>query len=165
MAGFCFSQKQRSSSGTTSFRPAQAGPASGSHMLKGPRAFGLTPGRAFDFSSISVDAPIQAKLTVNAPGDAYEQEADQVASTVMRKPDAHAPGACACGGTCSKCSHGSGTPAAVQTKRFSPAGRGSSARTGSRHRRTTLPRQAVDHRDAPQHGVPLRPRFQHGTHP
>jgi hypothetical protein len=91
-------------------------------MLKGPRAFGLTPGRAFDFSSISVDAPIQAKLTVNAPGDAYEQEADQVASTVMRKPDAHAPGACACGGTCSKCSHGSGTPAAVQTKRFSPAG-------------------------------------------
>ena len=29
-------------------------------------------------------APVQAKLTVNAPGDAYEQEADRVAEQVMR---------------------------------------------------------------------------------
>jgi Domain of unknown function (DUF4157) len=33
------------------------------------------------------DAPIQTKLTVNEPGDAYEQEADAVADKVMRMPD------------------------------------------------------------------------------
>src|SRR5262245_37265185 len=31
---------------------------------------------------------IQAKLTVNQPGDGFEQEADRVAETVMRMPDA-----------------------------------------------------------------------------
>ena len=30
---------------------------------------------------------IQAKLTVNKPGDIYEQEADQVAERVMRMPE------------------------------------------------------------------------------
>ena len=33
---------------------------------------------------------LQAKLTVNTPGDAYEQEADRVAETVMRMPETHA---------------------------------------------------------------------------
>ena len=42
---------------------------------------------------------IQAKLTVNAPGDEYEQEADRVAETVMRSSQA----ACSCAGTCPKC--------------------------------------------------------------
>jgi hypothetical protein len=32
--------------------------------------------------------PLQAKLTVNAPGDAHEQEADRVADQVMRMPAA-----------------------------------------------------------------------------
>ncbi|HXU46558.1 MAG TPA: DUF4157 domain-containing protein [Thermoanaerobaculia bacterium] len=36
--------------------------------------------------------PLQAKLTVNAPGDAYEREADQVADQVMRMPDPGMPG-------------------------------------------------------------------------
>lgn len=47
--------------------------------------------------------PLQPKLTVNEPGDLYEQEADAVAEQVMRMP---APGStgkrvqrCACGGT------------------------------------------------------------------
>jgi hypothetical protein len=31
--------------------------------------------------------PVQAKLTVNAPGDEYEEEADQVADAVMRMPE------------------------------------------------------------------------------
>lgn len=63
---------------------------------------------------------LQPKLTVGAPDDQYEREADQVAERVMRMP---APGgfaddsgagdgalpprvqrACACGGTCAKCS-------------------------------------------------------------
>ena len=44
--------------------------------------------------------PLQAKLTVNHPGDLYEQEADRVAAQVMRMPDPAAGGArrCACGG-------------------------------------------------------------------
>ncbi|HEX6288377.1 MAG TPA: hypothetical protein VFZ66_04260 [Herpetosiphonaceae bacterium] len=46
------------------------------------------------FSRVQVYAPtpvrIQAKLTVNAPGDSYEQEADSVADQVMRMPEPHA---------------------------------------------------------------------------
>ncbi|MFZ4635596.1 MAG: hypothetical protein ACOYNO_15430, partial [Saprospiraceae bacterium] len=33
----------------------------------------------------------QAKLTVNQPGDTYEQEADRVADQVMRMKDGDAP--------------------------------------------------------------------------
>jgi len=36
---------------------------------------------------------IQAKLTINRPGDEYEQEADRVADQVMRMPDDSAPAA------------------------------------------------------------------------
>lgn len=59
---------------------------------------------------------IQRKLTVNTPGDAYEQEADRVAEQVMQMPvpqaasmpeiSGHAAGmqrACACGGSCDDC--------------------------------------------------------------
>ena len=44
--------------------------------------------------------PLQAKLTVNQPGDLYEQEADRVAAQVMRMPDpaAGVVRRCACGG-------------------------------------------------------------------
>jgi hypothetical protein len=38
------------------------------------------------------DLGLQAKLTVNVPGDPYEQEADRVADTVMRMSDDSAPG-------------------------------------------------------------------------
>jgi hypothetical protein len=45
----------------------------------------------FDFSRISVHAKtpvgIQPKLTIGAPGDAFEQEADRVAEQVMRMPE------------------------------------------------------------------------------
>ncbi len=63
---------------------------------------------------------LQAKLTMNQPGDVYEQEADRVADTVMRMPEPGAaaspavsgavPGmqrACSCGGSCDQC-HGAG---------------------------------------------------------
>jgi len=46
-----------------------------------------TPCLGHDFGKISVFAPrprIQTKLTVNEPGDKYEQEADRVAEEVMR---------------------------------------------------------------------------------
>lgn len=32
-------------------------------------------------------APVQAKLTINEPGDKYEQEADRIADQVMRMPE------------------------------------------------------------------------------
>ncbi len=50
---------------------------------------------AHDFSRIPVYAPargrIQAKLTVNTPGDIYEREADAVAERVIRMPAPLAP--------------------------------------------------------------------------
>ena len=54
---------------------------------------------------------IQTKLTINQPGDQFEQEADRVADQVMRMPHlgivaSAAPGVqrkCSCGGTCDKC--------------------------------------------------------------
>jgi uncharacterized protein DUF4157 len=74
----------------------------------------------YNFANIPLFPPpvkgIQRKLTVNAPGDTYEQEADRVAEQVMRMAD---PGAavapavsggvagvqrqCACGGICDDC--------------------------------------------------------------
>jgi hypothetical protein len=38
-------------------------------------------------SNQAMQQMLQAKLTVNAPGDEFEQEADRVADTVMRMPD------------------------------------------------------------------------------
>jgi len=78
------------------------------------------PGFAYNFATIPVfHTPvrgIQRKLTVNAPGDAYEQEADRVSEQVMRMPapqaaptpqvSGRAAGvqrACACGGSCDNC--------------------------------------------------------------
>jgi len=46
---------------------------------------------------------LQAKLTVNAPGDVYEQEADHVADRVMRMPEPQVQRVCDCGGSCPKC--------------------------------------------------------------
>ncbi len=49
---------------------------------------------------------VQAKLAVNTSGDVYEQEAEHVASQIMRTTAAphHTP--CACGGTCPRCKAG-----------------------------------------------------------
>jgi hypothetical protein len=104
-------------------------------------AFGL------DFASIpNLHTPvrgIQRKLTVNMPGDAYEQEADRVAEQVMRMPapqtatthtasvasGGSAAGiqrACACGGSCDDCKkkHPEDEHARVQMKAAGPANAG-----------------------------------------
>ena len=49
----------------------------------------LNSPRFYPFGGVSHSYPprIQAKLTVNEPGDKYEQEADRVAEQVMRMPD------------------------------------------------------------------------------
>jgi hypothetical protein len=63
-----------------------------------------------DFSRMPVHATtplrIQPKLTVNAPGDVYEQEADSVAERVMQMSEPQLMRKCACGGECSKCRNG-----------------------------------------------------------
>lgn len=48
---------------------------------------------------------IQPKLTVSAPGDIYEQEADRVSEQVMRMPEPQVQRACACdeGEDCANC--------------------------------------------------------------
>ncbi|HEX4610558.1 MAG TPA: DUF4157 domain-containing protein, partial [Urbifossiella sp.] len=50
---------------------------------------------------------LQPKLTVNAPGDPYEQEANRVAAQVMRMPEPSVQRQCACGskagGECEEC--------------------------------------------------------------
>ncbi|HEX4611065.1 MAG TPA: DUF4157 domain-containing protein [Urbifossiella sp.] len=54
-----------------------------------------------DFGTALLTAPVglQPKLTVNAPGDSYEQEADRVADQVMRMPEPGVQRQCACGST------------------------------------------------------------------
>jgi len=101
---------------------AQAEPPARSPASAGPsRETDALPAIRHDFSRIPIHpspVAIQTKLTVNTPGDQYEQEADQVAEQVMRMPE---PGAaavqvatappsvqrkCVCGGTCSELRNG-----------------------------------------------------------
>jgi outer membrane protein OmpA-like peptidoglycan-associated protein len=67
-------------------------------------------GFAHDFSRIPsrdrTPISLQTKLTVNTPGDAYEQEADRLSEEVMRMPDARPRRACACGSGCAGCQGG-----------------------------------------------------------
>jgi hypothetical protein len=59
----------------------------------------VLPQPAHDFNRIpiQIDTPVsvQAKLRVNTPGDAYEQEADRVAEEVMRMPESQLYRPCA----------------------------------------------------------------------
>ena len=45
---------------------------------------------------------IQTKLTINQPGDEYEQEADRISEQIMRMPEPGLQRACACGGACAE---------------------------------------------------------------
>jgi hypothetical protein len=65
----------------------------------------------------------QAKLSISQPGDAYEQEADRMADTVMRTPEPviqRSCAACSAGGSCPKC--GTEEEKKVQRKVDSNAG-------------------------------------------
>lgn len=66
-----------------------------------------SPRFAHDFSRISVHpkspANVQAKLTVDPPGDHYEQQAERVADLLMSMPEHRVQRACDCGGSCSRC--------------------------------------------------------------
>ena len=75
--------------GLTLTEPTPASPA--------PHQRGWLPAA---WTRVLAPLPLQAKLTVNQPGDIYEQEADRVATQVMRMPDPAAGMVrrCACGG-------------------------------------------------------------------
>ena len=82
-----------------------------SHLNAEGRGAGLVAspasGFAHDFSRIPLRSTtplrLQAKLTVNTPGDAYEQEADRISEQVMRMSETRLQRACACGGACGGC--------------------------------------------------------------
>lgn len=66
--------------------------------------------------------PLQAKLTINEPGDQYEQEADRVSEQVMRMtaPAARLQRKCGCGGSSnSDCAECSSRPLLVQRQTLS----------------------------------------------
>jgi len=80
------------------------------HADRGGREISSGTARfGYDFSRIPVDAKalprLQTKLTVNTPGDKYEQEADHLAERVtsMPEPELRLQPACSCGGSCPKC--------------------------------------------------------------
>lgn len=81
-----------------------------------------TTGFSHDFSRIPVcsksSVNLQAKLTVNAPGDTYEQEADRIAERVTSLPELRLQSSCACGGEGSKCEKEQAAQDTLQTKRI-----------------------------------------------
>jgi len=89
--------------------------------LKGSASSSATTGFGHDFSRIPVFSKsqlgLQAKLTVNTPGDIYEQEADRVAEQVTSMPEPQLQRTCACGGGCAKCRNEHTPDERMQTKR------------------------------------------------
>lgn len=104
---------------------------------------------AHDFSRIPLYAPapitLQPKLTVNTPGDAYEQEADHFAEQVMRMSGPNIEGGCACGGGCS-CQSGNGEKGnlSLQTKHVGSNDAGQIAAPPIVHEVLASPGQALD---------------------
>src|SRR5437588_3294188 len=68
-----------------SYTPGRSGLLKGQSMSQDQPRLDHDLGRAHVYPA--VPGTIQAKLTVNQPGDKYEQEADQVTEQVMRMPN------------------------------------------------------------------------------
>src|ERR1017187_2481900 len=106
--------------------PAAKSPASSGHF----QTTDALPAARHDFSRISIHPSplaIQTKLTVNTPGDQYEQEADRIAEKVMRMPEPQLQRKCGCGGSCSDCQkeHTGQEHRGMQLERVSGNGLGS----------------------------------------
>ena len=93
----------------------------------------LRLGHAFRSSHTPLPHALQAKLTVNEPGDQYEQEADRVAEQVMRMPDTtlHLQRKCGCGSTASGESCEECASQSVQLQRRATPEKSSSTSTAS----------------------------------
>jgi hypothetical protein len=122
-----------------------------------------SPRLAHDFSQIPVHAPaagvIQAKLTINTPGDIYEHEPDRVPEQVVRMPEPRLQLTCACGGACPNCQ--TGKPGheheRFQMTYVGPGVRGPATAPSSVHEVLHSPGQPLDV------GTPtfMEPRFGH----
>lgn len=103
-----------------------------------------------DFSQIPVFSQmplkIQAKLTVNTPGDEYEQEADHVARQVMSMPEPQSQPFCPCGGGCLSCQskQPSKEPDNLQTKGLGASDTGHAAAPPIVHEVLRSPGQPLD---------------------
>ncbi|MFY9609525.1 MAG: DUF4157 domain-containing protein [Blastocatellia bacterium] len=92
-----------------------------------------SPCFAHDFSQIPLHpkspANVQAKLTVDPPGDIYEQEADRVSEQITHMPELQVQRAGACGGGCPKCQtdQPGREPESMQTKRVQASDTGEMA--------------------------------------
>ncbi len=90
---------------------------------------------SYDIRHLPVRPTPGGTLTPRARGnspDAREREADKMADTVLRMPDASWRSPCACGATCSRCREGSGRARAAQSEGGirSASGAGKGAPTG-----------------------------------
>ncbi|MQA92288.1 MAG: DUF2272 domain-containing protein [Gemmatimonas sp.] len=83
-----------------------------------------------NFSRIPILSPspvrVQTKLTVNAPGDVYEQEADRVAEQIVHRRESELQRTCACGGGCPECERAKEAtgPSSFLQSRPQPSGSG-----------------------------------------
>ena len=112
-------------------------PAAGlsSRGRTGPNGLGADDRGGQRAAAAAAVGPIQTKLTINAPGDVYEQEADRVAAQVMRMPAPRLQRACACDGTlpASKAGQPGGRMEALQTKQVQAGGQGLTAAPAGFH--------------------------------
>ena len=119
-----------------------------------PPSTGSSAGRGTPLSrpESPIDAPpfhstprltLQTKLTINTPGDAYEQEADRVAEHVMRMPEPQVQRTCACGGTCDDCKKKQDSPQ-LQMKSVSGSEPGQMEAPPSVHEVLRQPGQPLD---------------------
>lgn len=123
--------------------------AIGSHShAGGATRFGPDLGHDFGLAPAHPRSPgiVQPKLTVNSPGDVYEQEADSVSEQVMRAPEPQLQRACACGGTCDDCQkkQSGQQPAPLQMKRGDAGGPGPTEAPPSVHEALQSPGQPLD---------------------
>lgn len=82
-----------------------------SSLIRSNHRTDLIPHLQRTIGNQAVQRFIQRKLTINAPGDRYEHEADQVADRVMRM----SASPCACGASCPTCKQDGSGP--LQMKR------------------------------------------------
>lgn len=114
-----------------------------------------------DFSLVRIHpraaGSIQTKLTINKPGDEYEQEADRVAEHVLQMPHPRVQRTCACGGECPKCQSEklAQGPARLQTKHFGSGDLGPTAVPLSVNEVLRSPGQSLD----PEVRAFMEPRF------
>jgi hypothetical protein len=111
-------------------------------------SFGPNLGHDFGRAPAHPRSPaiVQTKLTVNSPGDVYEQEADNVSEQVMRAPEPQLQRACACSGTCDDCQkkQSGQHPAPLQMKRSDASAPGQTEAPPSVHQALQSPGQPLD---------------------